>query len=108
MQGTIDECRNCGNTDFRQGSFGFCGRLLAAPARSLSLSLCCSFSPADRLADEIQGDLLCTMCGMVIEKVIHEGAEWRVFADADEDRSRVGTTLDFLEVRNVARTLHTR
>lgn len=38
-----------------------------------------------------EGERTCTCCGRIMGSYIDEGAEWRVYANTDEDPSRTGT-----------------
>lgn len=37
------------------------------------------------------GERICTCCGSILGNYIDEGAEWRIYANTDEDPSRTGT-----------------
>lgn len=37
------------------------------------------------------GERICTTCGTIFERCIDEGAEWRVYANTEDDPSRTGT-----------------
>ena len=37
------------------------------------------------------GERVCACCGTILERCIDEGAEWRVYANTDDDPSRTGT-----------------
>ncbi|KAK7967039.1 uncharacterized protein PG986_001316 [Apiospora aurea] len=55
----------------------------------------CPPEAGDEIVDDFRtGDWICTGCGMVLDRVVDDGAEWRTFANEDgtdgPDRSRVG------------------
>lgn len=37
------------------------------------------------------GECVCTCCGAILERHIDEGAEWRIYANTEDDPSRTGT-----------------
>jgi transcription initiation factor TFIIB len=37
------------------------------------------------------GERVCTCCGTILERCIDEGAEWRIYANTEDDPSRTGT-----------------
>jgi transcription initiation factor TFIIB len=41
--------------------------------------------------DVDDGERVCTCCGTILERCIDEGAEWRVYANTEDDPSRTGT-----------------
>lgn len=42
------------------------------------------------------GEHICTLCGAILGSFIDEGAEWRVYANTEEDPSRSGTVISDL------------
>ncbi|MDQ1280545.1 MAG: transcription initiation factor [Thermoproteota archaeon] len=43
--------------------------------------------------DSDAGEVICRRCGLVSEKIINKGPEWRSFGEGGEERSRVGMPL---------------
>merc|ERR1712223_524931 len=62
--------------------------------KKISNSVVCPYDPdAFLIEDYHAGDMICSMCGLVVgDRVIDVGSEWRTFANdkGGEDRSRVG------------------
>jgi transcription initiation factor TFIIB len=55
--------------------------------------VCPSHPDANLVEDYHAGDMICSMCGLVVgDRVIDVGSEWRTFSNdkGAEDRSRVG------------------
>ena len=55
--------------------------------------VCPSHPEANLIEDYRAGDMICSMCGLVVgDRVIDVGSEWRTFSNdkGGEDRSRVG------------------
>jgi len=49
-------------------------------------------SETDIIKDEKRGELICSICGIVLEdRIIDQGPEWRVFSDEHDVRIRAGT-----------------
>jgi len=42
------------------------------------------------------GERVCTCCGTILGSTIDEGAEWRVYANTEDDPSRTGTVTNEL------------